>query len=73
MVLSVKPFPRLRCAKVRDIGSPDNNQAIIYLLEQWLPQSKAKIGSYPPIFHYINVGLTVPASEMITDVYLPLA
>lgn len=73
MVLSVKPFPRLRCAKVRDIGSRDNNQAIIYLLEQWLPQSREKIGYYPPIFHYINVGLTVPPSKMITDVYLPLA
>ncbi|MCX8711202.1 GyrI-like domain-containing protein [Gilliamella sp. B3464] len=68
-----KTIPALRCAKARDIGSRNNNQAIIYLLEQWLPQSREKIGSYPPIFHYVNVGLTIPTSEMITDVYLPLA
>ena len=34
-----KTIPQLRCAKARDIGSRYHNQAIIYLLKQWLPHS----------------------------------
>ncbi|MCX8640263.1 GyrI-like domain-containing protein [Gilliamella sp. B3172] len=68
-----KTIPALRCAKARDIGSRENNQAIIYLLQTWLPQSGERIGNFPPIFHYVNVGLNIQPQEMITDVYLPLA
>lgn len=67
-----KIIPALRCAKARDIGSRANNKAIIYLLENWLPQSSEQLGNFPPIFHYINVDPTVSEEEMITDVYLPL-
>lgn len=67
-----KIIPALRCAKARDIGSRANNKAIIYLLENWLPQSDEQLGNFPPIFHYINVDPTVSEEKMITDVYLPL-
>ena len=67
-----KTIPQLRCAKARDIGSRYHNQAIIYLLKQWLPHSGEKLGDFPPIFHYVNVGPTIKLEQMITDVYLPL-
>ncbi|OCG06638.1 hypothetical protein A9G13_10285 [Gilliamella sp. wkB178] len=67
-----KKIPLLRCAKCRDIGSRNNNKAIIYLLEEWLPYSGEKIGNFPPIFHYVNVGINISPKQMITDVYLPL-
>lgn len=67
-----KTIPPLRCAKCRDIGSRNNNKAIIYLLEEWLPYSGEKIGDFPPIFHYVNVGIDISPKQMITDVYLPL-
>ena len=67
-----KTIPQLRCAKARDIGSRYHNQAIIYLLEKWLPNSGENLGDFPPIFHYVNVGPTVKSEQMITDVYLPL-
>lgn len=67
-----KIIPELRCAKATDIGSRNNNQAIVYLLNQWLPQSSEQLSNFPPFFHYINVGVNVREDEMITDVYLPL-
>ena len=67
-----KSIPMLRCAMARDIGSRGNNQAIIYLLETWLPKSGEHLGDFSPIFHYVNVGPEVNDAEMITDVYLPL-
>ncbi len=67
-----KTIPQLRCTKARDIGSRYHNQAIIYLLKQWLPHSGEKLGDFPPIFHYVNVGPTIKLEQMITDVYLPL-
>lgn len=67
-----KTIPELRCAKATDIGSRYNNQAIKYLIQQWLPLSGEQLGNYPPIYHYVNVGPNIPPEEMITDVYLPL-
>lgn len=67
-----KVIPGCRCARARDIGSRSNNQAAVYLYDQWLPQSGELLGDFPIIFHYVNVGPNVPEEEMITDVYLPL-
>jgi AraC family transcriptional regulator len=67
-----KVIPRNRCALARDIGSRYNNQAAVYLYEQWLPESGEAPGDFPIFFHYVNVGPSIPASEMITDVYLSL-
>ncbi len=67
-----KVIPRNRCALARDIGSRHDNQAVIHLVEQWLPHSGEQVGDYPVIFHYVNVGPKVRAADMITEVYLPL-
>lgn len=68
-----KVIPRNRCALAQDIGSRHNNQAAIYLVEQWLPQSGEKVGDFPIFFHYVNVGPHVREEDMITAVYLPLS
>jgi len=67
-----KLIPRNRCARARDVGSPLNNKAAVYLYEKWLPQSGEFLGDFPIFFHYVNVGPNVREDEMITDVYLPL-
>jgi AraC family transcriptional regulator len=70
--ITSKVIPRNRCALARDIGSRYNNQAVVYLYEQWLPQSGEMPGGFPAFFHYVNVGPNLREEEMITDVYLPL-
>lgn len=68
-----KAIPASRCARARDVGSRSNNQAVVYLFEQWLPASGEAVGEFPVFFHYVNVGPNVREEDMITDVYLPLA
>jgi AraC family transcriptional regulator len=65
-------IPRLRCAFARDIGSRTNNQAVIFLIEKWLPSSNETPSGFPIIFHYVNVGPNVQEHQAITDVYLSL-
>lgn len=65
-------IPTMRCALARDVGSRLNNQAAWYLFEQWLPRSGEQMAALPLVFHYVNVGPSVPEHEAITDVYLPL-
>lgn len=65
-------IPACRCALARDVGSRSNNQAVKYLIHEWLPNSKEKLSGEPLIFHYVNVGSDIKESEAITDVYLPL-
>ena len=67
-----KVIPRNRCALARDVGSRYDNQAAVYLFEQWLPRSGEAPGQFPMFFHYVNVGPDVQEADMITDVYLPL-
>jgi len=66
-------IPRQRCARCRDLGSRENNQAARHLAFEWLPGSGERASGAPLIFHYVNVGPTVLPHEAITDVYLPLA
>ena len=65
-------IPRRRCATARHLGSRLRNAAAEYLYTVWLPASGERVGDFPLIFHYVNVGPRVLESEMITDVYLPL-
>jgi AraC family transcriptional regulator len=67
-----KVIPALRCAKLRHLGSRENVIAAKVLYEQWLPNSNEKLAKFPIFFHYVNVGPHISASEMITDVYLPI-
>ena len=61
-----------RCALARDVGSRLDNQAVKYLVYEWLPNSTEKLSGEPIIFHYVNVGPDIKEREAITDVYLPL-
>ncbi|WP_417214080.1 AraC family transcriptional regulator [Alcanivorax sp.] len=65
-------IPACRCALARDVGSRSNNQAVKYLINEWLPRSQERLSGEPIIFHYVNVGPNVKEDEAITDVYLPL-
>ena len=38
-----KTIPSIRCALARDVGSRSNNQAALYLYEEWLPTSGEEI------------------------------
>jgi AraC family transcriptional regulator len=67
-----KTIPAARCARARDIGSRLDNRAAAYLANEWLPRSGESASGLPTIFHYVNVGPTIRADDMITDVYLPL-
>ena len=67
-----KTIPEIRCARARDIGSRYNNQAALFLQENWLPKSGETKGDFPMFFHYLNVGPDLQEKDMITDVYLPL-
>jgi len=67
-----KVIPRLRCARIRHLGSRLNNTAAVYLCDEWLPQCGESAGDFPIFFHYVNVGPNIREAEMITDVYLPL-
>ena len=67
-----KLIPACRCAIARDVGSRYNNQAAVFLRQEWYPSSGEQLGDFPMFFHYVNVGPHVREDEMITDVYLPL-
>ena len=67
-----KVIPKLRCARMRHLGSRENVACAAYLYNEWLPTSGESLGDYPFIFHYVNVGPDVRDHDMITDVYLPL-
>jgi AraC family transcriptional regulator len=67
-----KRIPGGRCALMQHLGPRDNITAAVYLYEVWLPQSGEVPRDCPIIFHYVNVGPSVKAHEMVTDVYLPL-
>ena len=70
--IKTKTIPSLKCAFARDIGSRNDNKAIVFLVENWLPNSGKILGEHPIIFHYLNVGPSIEEDQMITDVYLPL-
>jgi len=71
--LVTRVSPACRCAVVRHLGSREKNTTATWLLTEWLPSSGETLGDFPLIFHYVNVGPAIPESELITDVYLPLA
>lgn len=70
--ITSKIIPALRCALARHKGARSYNAAAMYLHQEWLPNSKEKLGDFPMFFHYVNVGPNILEEDMITDVYLPL-
>lgn len=68
-----KVIPGGRCAVVRYVGSREHVAAAEWLRTEWFPNSGESLRDFPMFFHYVNVGPHVAESEMVTDVYLPLA
>ncbi len=68
-----KTLPACRCAVARHHGSRQNVTTAAWLVREWLPGSGEALGTFPLIFHYINVGTEIREEEMLTDVYVPLA
>lgn len=67
-----KCIPGGRCAVARHMGSRASNSTAVAPFELWLPQSAEALRDFPIFFHYVSVGLDLKASDMVTDVYLPL-
>lgn len=69
-----KVIPAGKCAVVRHIGSDDSIGVIVdFLYAQWLVNSDFDAREFPLFFERVSFFPEVPESEMITDVYLPLA
>ena len=68
-----KTIPGGRCAVLRHVGSEARlAETIFCLYAQWLPDSGAELRDYPVFFQRVSFGPQVPASEAVTDVFLPL-
>lgn len=72
--LNEKVIPCCECAYVRHIG-PWNTleNSVSYLYREWLPLSGREPLDFPLFIERINLFPEVPESELITDIYLPLA
>jgi len=66
-------IPAGKCAVVRRLGTQDLGEAIYFVYQQWLPQSKYKARAHPCFFHYVTMQHQVSSDEeLITDVYIPI-
>jgi AraC family transcriptional regulator len=68
-----KTIPATRCAHVRHVGARAHVPVVRPHINAWLPAHGERRGAFPPIFHYVNVGPSIHADEMIADIYVPLA
>lgn len=66
-------IPASQCVKLTFIG-PYNEleKPYAWLYGQWLPQSGKELGDAPPFEEYLNNPREVAATELITDIYIPL-
>lgn len=66
-------IPGGRCAVLRHTGSNQNlDDSIYYLYRDWLPTTDEETRDFPVFFHYVSVTENGPASNDVTDIYLPL-
>lgn len=68
-----KVIPGGRCAVLRHVGPEETfGPALTYLYCEWLPASGESLREYPLYCQRISFFPDVPASEAITDFFLPL-
>lgn len=66
-------LPALRCARLRYQGPYAELEAVYdRLYGEWLPQSGEEPGAFPVFEEYLNDCRTLPPSEWLTDILLPL-
>ena len=67
-------IPAGRCARLRLTGPADDLEAPAnWLYREWLPMSGEALRDFPLFAERSNFGPGIPESEMVTDLYLPLA
>jgi len=67
-------IPAGRCARLRITGPGDDLEAPAnWLYREWLPASGETLRDFPLFCERSNFGPGLPDSEMVTDLYLPLA
>lgn len=67
-------IPGGRCARLRLTGRSDDLEAPAnWLYREWLPASGEVLRDFPLFCERSNFGPGLPESEMVTDLYLPLA
>lgn len=67
-------IPEGRCARLRLAGLADDLEAPAnWLYREWLPASGEALRDFPLFCERSNFGPGLPDSEMVTDLYLPLA
>jgi AraC family transcriptional regulator len=71
--MAVVELPALRCARLRYQGPYAELEAVYdRLYGEWLPQSGEEPGAFPVFEEYLNDCRTLPPSEWLTDILLPL-
>lgn len=66
-------IPAGRCALIRMTGPGDNlRPAAHFLYADWLPRSGEELRDFPMFAQRVKFFPDVPASEAVTDVFLPL-
>jgi AraC family transcriptional regulator len=71
--MEVVDLPALRCARLRYQGPYVELEAVYdRLYGEWLPQSGEEPGAFPVFEEYLNDCRTLPPSEWLTDILLPL-
>jgi len=71
--MDVVELPALRCARLRYQGPYAELEAVYdRLYGEWLPQSGEEPGAFPVSEEYLNDCRTLPPSEWLTDILLPL-
>lgn len=71
--MEVVELPALRCARLRYQGPYAELEAVYdRLYGEWLPQSGEEPGAFPVFEEYLNDCRTLPPSEWLTDILLPL-
>lgn len=71
--MEVVELPALRCARLRYQGPYAELEAVYdRLYGEWLPQSGEEAGGFPVFEEYLNDCRTLPPSEWLTDILLPL-
>ncbi|MEL7689114.1 AraC family transcriptional regulator [Citromicrobium bathyomarinum] len=67
-------IPAGRCARLRLVGVNDELEApATWLYRNWLPESGETLRDYPLFCERSNFGPGLPESEMVADLFLPLA
>lgn len=66
-------IPGGRYAVCHHVGSHDiAAEKLRKMYRNWLPSSNEELRDQPAFFRYLNLVTEVPASELITEIYLPL-